>query len=268
MSKEQRDSVKMRSFLTGTKLKGFDERTLAAAENLFEELEMEDDNQKAWNKLKLEETEGKFSSEKPKRKKEKETIYSIIMEGTKVTVRKAKKKQVKHELDRIKLAEKKKRRLEKALAMSAAIRSELEKKKQKKKEEQERLDEKGARISVAVALHVLLGEDSDDSCNNNINLYKDDDIIVCRGQSLLPFCDLSEYSPLGQMENYWENSNFMVSSGSYVGDFCCYQFFGDDVWGSIGNLTARAETQLSTVSWVFWVVLGSVLPFDFDVSEH
>ena len=43
-------------------------------------------------------------------------------------VRKGKKKQVKDELDRIKQAEKKKRRLEKALATSAAIRSELEKK--------------------------------------------------------------------------------------------------------------------------------------------
>ncbi|CAJ1952872.1 unnamed protein product [Sphenostylis stenocarpa] len=79
-------------------------------------------------------------------------------------VRKAKKKQVKDELDRLKQAEKKKRRLEKALATSAAIISELEKKKQKKKEEQQRLDEEGAAIAEAVALHVLLGEDSDDSC--------------------------------------------------------------------------------------------------------
>ncbi|KAK9672597.1 hypothetical protein RND81_12G111100 [Saponaria officinalis] len=77
-------------------------------------------------------------------------------------VKKAKKKQVKDELDRIKQAEKKRRRLEKALATSAAIRSELEKKKQQKKEEQERLDEEGAAIAEAVALHVLLGEDSDD----------------------------------------------------------------------------------------------------------
>lgn len=77
-------------------------------------------------------------------------------------VRKVKKKQVKDELDRQKQAEKKKRRLEKALATSAAIISELEKKKQKKKEEQQRLDEEGAAIAEAVALHVLLGEDSDD----------------------------------------------------------------------------------------------------------
>ncbi|XP_008810122.2 uncharacterized protein LOC103721630 [Phoenix dactylifera] len=76
---------------------------------------------------------------------------------------KEKKKQVKDELDRLKQAEKKKRRLEKALATSAAIRSELEKKKQKKKE-QDRLDEEGAAIAEAVALHVLLGEDADASC--------------------------------------------------------------------------------------------------------
>lgn len=79
-------------------------------------------------------------------------------------LRKEKKKQAKDELDRLKQAEKKKRRLEKALATSAAIRSELEKKKQKKKEEQERLDEEGAAIAEAVALHVLLGEDADESC--------------------------------------------------------------------------------------------------------
>lgn len=82
------------------------------------------------------------------------------------SVRKVKKKQVKDELDRIKQAEKKKRRLEKALATSAAIRSELEMKKQRKKEEQQRLDEEGAAIAEAVALNVLLGEEDtdDDSC--------------------------------------------------------------------------------------------------------
>lgn len=80
------------------------------------------------------------------------------------SVRKGKKKQVKDELDRIKQAEKKKRRLEKALATSAAIISELEKKKQKKKEEQQRLDEEGAATAEAVALQVLIGEeDTDDT---------------------------------------------------------------------------------------------------------
>ncbi|CAN6879777.1 unnamed protein product [Brassica oleracea] len=72
------------------------------------------------------------------------------------------KAHVKDEFDRVKQAEKKKRRLEKALATSAAIRAELENKKQKKLEEQQRLDEEGAAIAEAVALHVLLGEDSDD----------------------------------------------------------------------------------------------------------
>ncbi|KAF3490119.1 hypothetical protein F2Q69_00057379 [Brassica cretica] len=76
--------------------------------------------------------------------------------------RKAKKKKKAHgkdEFDRVEQAEKKKRRLEKALATSAAIRAELEK---KKLEEQQRLDEEGAAIAEAVALHVLLGEASED----------------------------------------------------------------------------------------------------------
>ncbi|EOA15686.1 hypothetical protein CARUB_v10006395mg [Capsella rubella] len=68
-------------------------------------------------------------------------------------IKKVKKKHGKDEFDRVKQAEKKKRRLEKALATSAAIRAELEKKKQKRLEEQQR----------GCCLHVLLGEDSDDS---------------------------------------------------------------------------------------------------------
>lgn len=78
-----------------------------------------------------------------------------------VIVKKGKKKHAKDELDRLKQAEKKKRRLEKALAASAAIRSELEKKKQKRVEEQQRLDKEGAAIAESVALHVI-GEDSDE----------------------------------------------------------------------------------------------------------
>ncbi|KAJ6791215.1 uncharacterized protein M6B38_330005 [Iris pallida] len=84
-------------------------------------------------------------------------------------LKKGKKKQAKDGLDRLKQAEKKKRRLEKALATSAAIRSELEKKKQKKKEEQQRLDEEGAAIAEAVALYVLVGEDAEDSCHFMVN---------------------------------------------------------------------------------------------------
>lgn len=91
---------------------------------------------------------------------------------TQPVLRKVKKKQGKDEMDRLKQAEKKKRRLEKALATSAAIRSELEKKKEKKKEEQQRLDEEGAATAEAVALHVLLGEDSEESHKIVLNKYE------------------------------------------------------------------------------------------------
>ncbi|MED6118332.1 hypothetical protein PIB30_001560 [Stylosanthes scabra] len=49
------------------------------------------------------------------------------------------------------------------------VRKAKKKQKQKKKEEQQRLDEEGAAIAEAVALHVLLGEDSEDSCKVVIN---------------------------------------------------------------------------------------------------
>ncbi|MCO5575707.1 hypothetical protein L7F22_029510 [Adiantum nelumboides] len=75
--------------------------------------------------------------------------------------KKEKKKQAKEDRDRQKQVEKKRRRLEKALATSAAIRSELEKKKQRKREEEQRLDEEGAALAEAVALHVLLDEDTE-----------------------------------------------------------------------------------------------------------
>lgn len=91
-----------------------------------------------------------------------------------IGLRKEKKKQVKDEVDRLKQAEKKKRRLEKALATSAAICSELEKKKLKKMEEQQRLDAEGAATAEAVALHVLVGEDADESSQimrNNIRRF-------------------------------------------------------------------------------------------------
>ncbi|PAN03541.1 hypothetical protein PAHAL_1G003500 [Panicum hallii] len=103
---------------------------------------------------------------------------SIVMDKTIMSnqagkvLKKGKKKQAKDELDRQKQAEKKRRRLEKALANSAAIISELEKKKQKKKEEQQRLDEEGAAIAEAVALHVLIGEDSDEPCHLMLNKHR------------------------------------------------------------------------------------------------
>ncbi|KAJ4873033.1 Uncharacterized protein Rs2_45303 [Raphanus sativus] len=80
-----------------------------------------------------------------------------------------KKSHGKDEFDRVKQAEKKKRRLEKALATCAAIRAEFEKKKQKKLKEQQRLDEEGAAIAEAAALQVLLGEDSDEDDSSRVN---------------------------------------------------------------------------------------------------
>lgn len=117
-------------------------------------------------------------------------------------VKKAKKKQVKDELDRLKQAEKKKRRLEKALATSAAIISELEKKKQKKKEEQQRLDEEGAAIAEAVALRVLIGEDdSVDSSNvvnegrcNTWNCNRNLDLLLGGKRACFPHVDDSAWS--------------------------------------------------------------------------
>uniref|UniRef100_A0A0D9VB44 Uncharacterized protein n=1 Tax=Leersia perrieri TaxID=77586 RepID=A0A0D9VB44_9ORYZ len=99
---------------------------------------------------------------------------TVVMEKVQPgkVLKKGKKKQAKDELDRQKQAEKKRRRLEKALANSAAIISELEKKKQKKREEQQRLDEEGAAIAEAVALHVLIGEDSDEPCHLMLNKHR------------------------------------------------------------------------------------------------
>ncbi|CAI0546514.1 unnamed protein product [Linum tenue] len=172
----------------------------------------------------------------------------------KPVVRKVKKKQVKGEMDRLKQAEKKKRRLEKALATSAAIRSELEKKKQKKIEEQQRLDEEGAAIAEAVALHVLLGEDStDDSCqivlqkeegfefnpwdcaSGNLNIYMDKS-----GASFLPH----HYCAGGDGE--WSSFSY----GSLGGMDVRGSYFGDErSWGaaaefSAGLIAAQAVSSL------------------------
>ncbi|CAL5405131.1 unnamed protein product [Camellia sinensis] len=194
------------------------------------------------------------------------------MECTKVPpgVRKAKKKQVKDELDRRKQAEKKKRRLEKALATSAAIRSELEKKKQKKIEEQQKLDEEGAAIAEAVALHVLLGEDSEDSCK--IMLKKDEgfsawdcasniDLFMGGTRVVLPHPDLSKHSLEGSgwvpcahgsecKWNEWENSDRSVTPGPFVGDF--YTPYSDErVWENAeitaGHIAAQAVASLQIV---------------------
>lgn len=191
------------------------------------------------------------------------------MESAKVPsgVRKVKKKQVKDELDRIKQAEKKKRRLEKALATSAAIRSELEKKKQKKKEEQQRLDEEGAAIAEAVALHVLLGEDSDDSCK--VMMKKDEglnqwdccgnfDIFMSSTEAMVPQDDLPKYSlknigwlsdthEYGYMWSDWGNSDQMVSSEPF-GRELYPQYLDNRGWDtagiSAGLIAAQAVSSL------------------------
>ncbi|KAF3643170.1 putative deSI-like protein-like [Capsicum annuum] len=158
-------------------------------------------------------------------------------------VRKGKKKNVKDELDRIKQAEKKKRRLEKALATSAAIRFELEKKKQKKKEEQQKLDEEGAAIAEAVALHVLVGEESDDS--RELLLKKDKesnqwDLVEGTQWISGPNGD-------GCIWNEQENTSWMVSSVPLVGNEH-HQWFDVGNWEvqriSAGLLAAQAVSSL------------------------
>ncbi|PSS04388.1 Threonine--tRNA ligase [Actinidia chinensis var. chinensis] len=184
------------------------------------------------------------------------------MESAKVPpgVRKAKKKQVKDELDRLKQAEKKKRRLEKALATSAAIRSELEKKKQKKKEEQQRLDEEGAAIAEAVALYVLLGEDSDDSCK--IMLKEDEgfrpwdfasniDLYMGGRRFVLPHQDLPKHAleGIGWISNVYGSGCKWNEweSGPFMGDL--YMPYSDERgWEtteiSAGHIAAQAVASL------------------------
>ncbi|WCJ36709.1 hypothetical protein M5689_017891 [Euphorbia peplus] len=178
-------------------------------------------------------------------------------------VRKGKKKQAKGELDRLKQAEKKKRRLEKALATSAAIISELEKKKQKKKEEQQRLDEEGAAIAEAVALHVLLGEDSDESCKFVLNEEEgfnpwdyagSIDLFVGEQRAHLPHQAISKHERIGWIPNTcgseWnnmENNNWSFSYGSFERDVHG-PYFGDGGWRSAESsadlIAAQAVSSL------------------------
>lgn len=137
-----------------------------------------------------------------------------------------KKKQVKDEMDRRKQAEKKRRRLEKALATSAAIRSELEKKKQKKKEEEQRLDEEGAAIAEAVALHVLC-DDLDDSCQ--IMLNKNDGF----GLDSLRDCA----SNIGAFLGGWKTTAPCLTFGKYYldGFGCASDAYGSGCkWNDLG----------------------------------
>ncbi|KAJ0098513.1 hypothetical protein Patl1_20202 [Pistacia atlantica] len=181
-------------------------------------------------------------------------------------VRKAKKKQVKDEMDRIKQAEKKKRRLEKALATSAAIRSELEKKKQKKKEEQQRLDEEGAAIAEAVALRVLC-DDSDDSCKVVLNKEEgfsswdctsNVDIFMGGGRASLPHQDRAKCTleGIGWLSNTygsgckWDdfgNGDWSFTYGPIERNLTM-PYLEDDGWGasefSAGLIAAQAVSSL------------------------
>ncbi|GLU21138.1 hypothetical protein SLE2022_372990 [Rubroshorea leprosula] len=196
-------------------------------------------------------------------------------------VRKPKKKQVKDELDRIKQAEKKKRRLEKALATSAAIRSELEKKKQKKKEEQQRLDEEGAAIAEAVALHVLLGEDSDGSCKIVLNKEEDFnhwecahniDLFMGGGRAYLPHqaptnCTRwvsNTYAP-GSKWADMGNNDWSFAYGPYGRDLLHAPYYDDGAWDtaglSAGVFAAQAVSalQITDDAEVDTVVLNGML---------
>ncbi|KAL6581492.1 hypothetical protein OROMI_007415 [Orobanche minor] len=186
------------------------------------------------------------------------------MEFVKATagLRKPKKKQVKDEFDRIKQAEKKKRRLEKALATSAAIRSELEKKKLKKKEEQERLDEEGAAIAEAVALQVLLGEDSDDinkdegltSWNHASNIGFITGAAQPRNHNLVKYSygnvgKVHDDNHYGRIWNLWGKSNLMAPA-NHPGSGLYPQYFSG-VWDSVGpsadHLASQALSSLKLV---------------------
>ncbi|KAJ4705960.1 Stress response NST1-like protein [Melia azedarach] len=202
-------------------------------------------------------------------------------------VRKAKKKQVKDELDRIKQAEKKKRRLEKALATSAAIRSELEKKKQKKKEEQQRLDEEGAAIAEAVALQVLC-DDPDDSCkvvlnkNAGFNPWdcdENDDFFTSERRVSLPHQDRSKCTleGIGWLSNNaygsgckWDefgNSDWSFTYGPF-GRNMCASYLDDGGWGasefSAGLIAAEAVSslQIAEDAQVDTIVLNEMLKSD------
>ncbi|TXG71002.1 hypothetical protein EZV62_005937 [Acer yangbiense] len=202
-------------------------------------------------------------------------------------VRKAKKKQVKDELDRIKQAEKKKRRLEKALATSAAIRSELEKKKQKKKEEQQRLDEEGAAIAEAVALHVL-GDDSDDSCkvvmneNDGFNPWDCNgnvDLFMHGRRASLPHQDhlnctlqgigwLSTTCGSGCNQDEFGNSDWSFTYGPLGRNLCAPYLEDDGGWApsefSADLIAAQAVSslQIAEDAQVDTIVLNGMLKSD------
>lgn len=166
-----------------------------------------------------------------------------------IGLRKEKKKQVKDEVDRLKQAEKKKRRLEKALATSAAIRSELEKKKLKKMEEQQRLDAEGAATAEAVALHVLIGEDADESSHmmrNGFNSFNYIDNSTDLGH-LMEAHSSAKYSmgETGRISHDWANG-MPYSSGMHGRDLHApyYEELELGIDESAGLIAAHAVSSL------------------------
>lgn len=168
---------------------------------------------------------------------------SMDCKQVQAVARKGKKKHNgKDEFDRVKQAEKKKRRLEKALATSAAIRAELEKKKQRKLEEQQRLDDEGAAIAEAAALHVLLGEDSDDSSSRVMlgqekACFKMDHLF--RGEN---------YVPLQSCASYAVQGIGFVSNGYGLGDSSSWSPFMRESWDSNMGISADDLIAAQAVS--------------------
>ncbi|MBA0768121.1 hypothetical protein Gotri_016952 [Gossypium trilobum] len=154
----------------------------------------------------------------------------------------------------------------------------------KKKEEQQRLDEEGAAIAEAVALHVLVGEDSDDSCTvmlnkeegfnpwdyaNNLNLF------MGGGRGRGCFLQQGQANWGGQVcdayKDGWEwamleNSNWSLPYGAYGGDLqasCSY--LEDGSWGNTGVsadlIAAQAVSalQITKDAAVDTIVLNGML---------
>lgn len=172
----------------------------------------------------------------------KASMDQAVCKQAQPVVRKMKKKPGKDEFDRIKQAEKKKRRLEKALATSAAIRAELEKKKQKRMEEQQRLDEEGAAIAEAAALHVLLGEDSDESSRVMLGQEKGFTMDLFTG-------DRTSYVPRQSCGSYAVQGNGFVSNCHGLGDSYWSVPFMRGAWDnsmriSAGLIAAQAVSSL------------------------
>ncbi|CAI0403196.1 unnamed protein product [Linum tenue] len=157
-------------------------------------------------------------------------------------------------MDRLKQVEKKKRRLEKALATSADMRSELE----KKKEEQKRLDKKGAAIAEAVALHVLLGEDSTDDSYHQIVLQKEEGFEFnpwgCASGNVNIYMDKSGAAFLPHHCRVADGGEWASFSYGYLGGMDVRgSYFGHERgWGattefSAGLIAAQAVSSLQIV---------------------